>query len=720
MPDIFTSEFDCADAIIARVGKQLRVATPLAAGKPVPILNALYRQAKEDPEIALEIYTALTLARPRGKNLLERRFLEPFTERVFGDHPDPEFHMDREQGRLPPNVRVIEFYFPAGRQLGNRHSQENYVSANYTHVARDLLDAGVNVIAQLVAVDKDEEGFSLSCNPDISLDLMAALHGRDDLAFVAQVNRNLPFMFGDAVVARDCFDLVLDDPRFDHRIFAPPKLPVSDADHMIGLYASTLIKDGGELQVGIGALGDALVYSMLLRHQDNCVYRNVLGALGVEKKFGTVIRTKGDTSRFEKGLFGATEMFVDCFMHLIDAEIMKRRVYDHAILQRLLNEGAITEDVTRETFYHLLERHAIHPRLTAKDFRFLKTFGILRAGVEYKDGYLILEDGTRIEADLNQEFCADRLFARCLGKRMENGAIVHGAFFLGPQGFYDWLNAMPKEKRRLIHMKSVTRINQLYGHEELDRLHRKDARFVNTTMMVTLLGGAVSDQLADGGVVSGVGGQYNFVAMAHALPDGHALLQLRSTREERGRLYSSIVFNYGHITIPRHLRDILITEYGIADLRGKTDSEVVAALIEIADSRFQDALVRKAKQAGKLRKDYSIPEQFRNNFPETIQTHMARLRSEGLFPPLPFGTDFTDEELVLGRALKALQKKATSKRKILQLILRAAAGSNEVPKSYLRRMGLETPKTLEEKLYARLLRAELGSLLSLPTPSHPS
>ena len=123
MPVTFTSEFDCADAIIARVGKQLRVATPLAAGKPIPILNALYRRAKEDPEIKLEIYTALTLAKPRGKSLLERRFLEPFTERVFGDYPDPEFHLDREQGRLPPNVRVIEFYFPAGKQLDNRHSQ---------------------------------------------------------------------------------------------------------------------------------------------------------------------------------------------------------------------------------------------------------------------------------------------------------------------------------------------------------------------------------------------------------------------------------------------------------------------------------------------------------------------------------------------------------------------------------------------------------------------
>ena len=104
MPVTLTNEFDCADAIIARVGKQLKVATPLAAGKPVTILNALYQRAKEDPQIELQIYTALTLARPQGKSLLERRFLEPFVERVFGDYPDPEFHLDRERDALPSSA----------------------------------------------------------------------------------------------------------------------------------------------------------------------------------------------------------------------------------------------------------------------------------------------------------------------------------------------------------------------------------------------------------------------------------------------------------------------------------------------------------------------------------------------------------------------------------------------------------------------------------------
>ena len=714
MPVTFTSEEVCAQAIIDRVGKTLKVATPLAAGNAVLVLNGLYRKARQDPEIQLEIYTALTLARPRGKSLLEERFVTPLSERLFGDYPDPEYHVDRDNGQLPPNVKIIEFYFPAGRQLNSRHSQENYVCSNYTHVARDVLDAGVNVIAQLVAVSEDESGFSMSCNPDVSLDLVQALKGRDDVAFVAQVNRSLPFMYGDAVVDRDTYHFVLDGDACDYRVFGLPRMAVSDVDHMIGLYGSALIKDGGELQIGIGALGDALVSSMLLRHHDNETYRQVLDAFLVEEKFGGVIERKGDLGRFETGLFAATEMFVDSFMHLFDAGILKRRVYDHVILQRLLNEGVITEQVSRDMVFHLLERRAIRPRLTEQDARFLRQFGIFRQDLEFDHGHWVLTDGRRIEADFNREDCADDMLEHCLGDRLQHGATVHAAFFAGPRVFYDWLNEMPRSKRALIHMKSVVKINQLYGHEDLDRLHRTGARFVNTTMMMTLFGAAVSDGLADGRVVSGVGGQYNFVAMAHALPDGHSLLQLRSTREEAGRPRSNIVFNYGHVTIPRHLRDIVITEYGIADLRGKTDTEVAAALIQVADSRFQDDLVQQAKRAGKLCADYKVPEPFRNNFAQALEQRLRVFKARGLFTTFPFGTDFTEEEIVLGKALKALKKKAASKLKVVQLLVRPLACDAQVLQPYLQRMQLEKPRNLEERLYARLLRAELSRVLTTP------
>ena len=115
------------------------------------------------------------------------------------------------------------------------------------------------------------------------------------------------------------------------------------------------------------------------------------------------------------------------------------------------------------------------------------------------------------------------------------------------------------------------------------------------------MGAAVSDALADGRVVSGVGGQYNFVAMAHALPEARStILCLRATRTAKGVTTSNIVWSYGHTTIPRHLRDIVVTEYGIADLRGKTDREVAEARVTIMDARFQDRFIADAKPFGQV------------------------------------------------------------------------------------------------------------------------
>ena len=122
-------------------------------------------------------------------------------------------------------------------------------------------------------------------------------------------------------------------------------------------------------------------------------------------------------------------------------------------------------------------------------------------------------------------------------------------------------------------MTRIDFINQLYsengGQGDLKRAQRRKARFMNTTMIVTLLGAAASDALESGQVVSGVGGQYNFVAMAHALPDARLIMMLRATHDNKAGLKSSIVWSYGNITIPRHLRDIYLNEYGIADLRGR-------------------------------------------------------------------------------------------------------------------------------------------------------
>ncbi len=72
-------------------------------------------------------------------------------------------------------------------------------------------------------------------------------------------------------------------------------------------------------------------------------------------------------------------------------------------------------------------------------------------------------------------------------------------------------------------------------------------------MMATLLGAAISDGLEDGQVVSGVGGQYNFVAQAFALEGARSILTLDATRLSGNKVQSNIRWSYGHETIPRAL-----------------------------------------------------------------------------------------------------------------------------------------------------------------------
>ncbi|HET7651121.1 MAG TPA: acetyl-CoA hydrolase/transferase C-terminal domain-containing protein [Gammaproteobacteria bacterium] len=703
----------CVDAVIARVGKRIVIGTPLGIGKPNHLLNAFYRRAQADRSLSLKIMTALSLEKPGWHSDLERRFLEPFVQRQFGDYPELDYMQALHAGTLPPNIEISEFYFKSGSLLYNALAQQHYTSTNYTHVARDMLAAGVNVILQMVGKEARADGvhYSFGSNPDVTLDILPGLRAAAyPVAVVAQVNRNMPFMYGDAETGPECFDLIVDNPALEHALFAVPNMAIDPAEHMIGLYASTLIRDGGTLQVGIGSLGDAFVYSTLLRHADNARYREIIDAFDVAARFGEEIGRIGGLDAYTRGLYAGSEMFGDGLLRLYEGGVLKRRVYDHVVLQQLLNDGAIADTVDARTLPALRDAGVVTSPLSEQDVGRLKHFGILHPDVVFERGMVRLTDGGRVIPDLDSPQALAQLNAHGLGKRLNDGLLLHGAFFLGSHWFYRRLRDLPPAERRQFHMTAVSRVNELFGNVKLERLQHRHARFINICMKMTLLGAAVSDALENGQVVSGVGGQYNFVAMAHALKEGRSILMLKSTRTENGRLISNMVWEYGHCTIPRHLRDIVITEYGIADLRGRQDWEVIAALLNITDSRFQDRLMARAKAAGKLPAGYRIPEPFRHNTPERLHGAIGRFQQQGLFPAFPFGTDFTPEELQLGKALTALKARtATVKGKIgILLNLMQPRGRAEY-RALLARMQLDAPRTLKEKLLARLVVAALAA-----------
>ena len=162
----------------AHAGMTWRVAAPLGLGKPNRLLNAMVAAAQAQPALNLHLYTALSLARPAAASDLERRFVAPFSARHFGaDYPDLAYVELRRQGQLPPNVRVSEFYLQSGSLLDCAPAQRDYASLNYTHVARDLADVGINVVVQLVArrAGTGRVRYSLASNPDVTQDLLDAM-----------------------------------------------------------------------------------------------------------------------------------------------------------------------------------------------------------------------------------------------------------------------------------------------------------------------------------------------------------------------------------------------------------------------------------------------------------------------------------------------------------------------------------------------------------------
>ncbi len=652
-PELFDSLDASVDFLLARVDGPLRVGAPLGIGKPHRLLNALYARVAADASRPLHLYTALSLDPPvmKGKGL-EARFLGPYAARHFGEDFIRLDYVDAmKRDALPAHVEVEEFYLQSGALLDSTQAQRHYASLNYTHVARALADRGMNVLVQKVAANADASRLSLSSNTDLTFDAVDAVvaAGLPRPLLVAEIDPQLPWLDGGAAVDAGYFDAVVLPPGPYPRLFALPRQPVSASDYAIGFYASALVRDGGTLQIGIGALADALCHALALRHTDNAAYRRVLLALDPDIESHRAVIASGGLDPLPEGLYGCSEMINEGFKRLVECGVLRRKVVEkQALMQRLVDGSA--SDLDRE----LLER---------------------------------------------------------------DGQFLHGAFYLGSHDFYDWLRNLDDDTRRGIDMRRVSEVNELYGgNETLERLQRRHARFFNTCMMATALGAAVSDQLEDGRVVSGVGGQYNFVAMGHALPDARSVLMLRATHGAGGKLQSSIRWKYGHATIPRHLRDIYITEHGIADVHGRTDEDCVIAMTAVADARFQRGLIDTAQHDGKLRRDFTAPTAWSRNTPERLHAALAPLQADGTLPDYPLGSDFTDVERRLVKALGWLQAHtATVGDKMLTVAAALLSGGLDDPEA-LERMSLARPRGLGEWLNAKVLRHALARVAAVNRP----
>ena len=218
-------------------------------------------------------------------------------------------------GKLPPNIEVDEFFFQAGTRLGVPASQQMYISANYTHALRYVLERGVNVVGQLVAkrVRGGETRISLSCNPTSrSICLRSA---RAVNAISCSSDRSIRS-------CRSCRAMPISRPanstccwrdRSDFPCLRPPRDPIDLAEYAAGLHVARTVVDGGTLQLGIGSLGDAVAQALILRHKRNADFCGILARLDPADRAPTGMR---ESAPFDVGLHGLSEMFVEGFLDL--------------------------------------------------------------------------------------------------------------------------------------------------------------------------------------------------------------------------------------------------------------------------------------------------------------------------------------------------------------------------------------------------------------------
>lgn len=597
-----------AREIVDACDGEVRLALPLGLGKANSIANALVRLAADDPSIRLSILTALTLQPPRPGPELQRRFLGPARERLFGDYPPLRYAELLDSGELPANIAVSEFFLQAGVWLGNSAAQRHHISANYSQALGYLRAFRPNVVAQLVATDADGR-ISLSCNTDITADLLK-LRREGEIAFLMAVeeNRNLPFMeAGAALMDRAEADLYLSSPDSGFELFSAVRRPVSPQDMAIGLHVARLVRDGGTLQIGIGSIGDAIAHALILRDTRNAAFLEMIDASPFASD-----PPEDNRAPFEEGLYSVTEMLVGGLLELFDAGIIRREV---------------------------------------------------------------------------------------------EGAAIHAGFFVECRDFYRRLREMEPARRRKIAMMPISFTNTLAQDAEARRAARRDARFVNNAMIATALGAVVSDGLEDGRVVSGVGGQFDFVTQAFALDGARSVITLNATRRSGGKVQSNIRWSYGHETIPRHLRDIIVTEYGCADLRGQSDEDCVKRMLAICDSRFQDNLLEEARKAGKIAADFRIPDAWRTNTPRALRHWLREGPHPDMMAEFPFGTDFSEVERRLLTVLDDLQHRAASVRTLPGLLWKGlrAGPTGKAECALLDRLGLLDPAGLRDRLYRRLV-----------------
>jgi acetyl-CoA hydrolase len=168
-------------------------------------------------------------------------------------------------------------------------------------------------------------------------------------------------------------------------------------------------------------------------------------------------------------------------------------------------------------------------------------------------------------------------------KTLHPGKIIAG-FILGTRRLYEWVDDNP-----LIELHPTEYVNDPFVIAQNERMVA-----INSAIEVDLTGQICADSIGTR-LYSGVGGQLDFIYGASRSKAGVPIIALPSTARNFSRIVTTLKPGAGVVTSRNHVRYV-VTEFGVADLYGKTIHQRSQALINIAHPQFREQLTDEARE----------------------------------------------------------------------------------------------------------------------------
>jgi len=193
-------------------------------------------------------------------------------------------------------------------------------------------------------------------------------------------------------------------------------------------------------------------------------------------------------------------------------------------------------------------------------------------------------------------------------KSVDAGHTVTGGLF-GSRRLYAFADASDA-----VHMRSVEYTHNPTVLRGIDKLFT-----INGAIEIDATG-QVNAEVAGGRYLGAVGGQVDFVRGGFASPDGRSIVALPATTPDQARSRIVVRLADATVTTARSDVDLVVTEFGIADLRGRSMGERAQRLIAIAHPKFREELARDCHDASRGRQGHVTrpPSSFPGDTPPVV------------------------------------------------------------------------------------------------------